>query len=82
MQTTAPVTSILTWDPNTRLVKGAQFCSTVDVSGAANVVSMAIQSKFTIDMLANVDFLFQPNFDQPIYYAGAVAAKAVAEQDR
>lgn len=80
MTTTAPVTSILTWDPNTRLVKGAQFCSSVDVSGAANVVSVAIQARFTIDMLANVDFLFQPNFDQPVYYVGAVAAKAVAEQ--
>ncbi|PAU69678.1 pyridine nucleotide-disulfide oxidoreductase [Bifidobacterium italicum] len=80
MTTTAPVTSILTWDPNTRLVKGAQFCSSVDVSGAANVVSVAIQARFTIDMLADVDFLFQPNFDQPIYYVGAVASKAVAEQ--
>jgi NADH oxidase (H2O-forming) len=27
-----------------------------------------------------VDFLFQPNFDQPVYYVGAVAAKAAAEQ--
>lgn len=81
MTTTAPVTSILTWDPGTRLVKGAQFCSSVDVSGAANAVSVAIQARFTIDMLANVDFLFQPNFDQPIYYVGAIAAKAVAEQD-
>lgn len=80
MLTTAPVTSVLTWDPQTRLVKGAQFCSTVDVSGAANTVSVAIQAKFTIDMLANVDFLFQPNFDQPVHYVGAVAAKAVAEQ--
>lgn len=80
MTTTAPVTSTLTWDPNTRLVKGAQFCSSVDVSGAANVVSVAIQARFTIDMLANVDFLFQPNFDQPVYYVGAVASKAVAEQ--
>lgn len=81
MTTTAPVTSILTWDPSTRLVKGAQFCSSVDVSGAANTVSVAIQARFTIDILANVDFLFQPNFDQPIYYVGAIAAKAVAEQD-
>ena len=80
MLSTAPVTSILSWDPQTRLVKGAQFCSTADISGAANTVSVAIQAGFTIDMLANVDFLFQPNFDQPVYYVGAVAAKAVAEQ--
>ena len=24
--------------------------------------------RFTIDQLANVDFLFQPNFDKPVYY--------------
>lgn len=76
MESTAPVTAILTWDPEDRTVKGAQFCSTVDISGAANVVSLAIQSKYTVDMLANVDFLFQPNFDQPVYYVGAVAMKA------
>lgn len=78
MLETAPVTSILTWDPATRKVKGAQFCSTVDISGAANVVSVAIQAGFTIDDLANVDFLFQPNFDQPVYYVGSAAMKAVA----
>ncbi len=79
MMSTAPVTSILTWDPETREVKGGQFCSEADISGAANVISMAIQAHFTIDQLANVDFLFQPNFDQPVYYVGAVAMKACAE---
>ena len=76
--TTTPVTSILTWDPETRKVKGGQFCSKADISGAANVISMAIQAGFTIDQLANVDFLFQPNFDKPVYYVGAVAMKAAA----
>ena len=79
MLTTTPVTSILTWDPETRKVKGGQFCSKADISGAANVISMAIQAGFTIDQLANVDFLFQPNFDKPVYYVGAVAMKAAAE---
>lgn len=79
MLTTTPVTSILTWDPATREVKGGQFCAKADISGAANVVSMAIQAKFTVDQLANVDFLFQPNFDKPVYYVGAVAMKAAAE---
>lgn len=79
MLTTTPVTSILTWDPDTREVKGGQFCAKADVSGAANVISMAIQAHFTIDDLANVDFLFQPNFDKPVYYVGAVAMKAAAE---
>ena len=44
MLTTTPVTSILTWDPETRKVKGGQFCSKADISGAANVISMAIQA--------------------------------------
>lgn len=79
MLTTEKVTAILTWDPATRKVKGAQFCSKADISGAANVVSVAIQAGFTIDQLANVDFLFQPNFDKPVYYVGAVAMKAAAE---
>lgn len=79
MLTTTPVTSLLAWDPHTREVKGGQFCSKADISGAANVMSMAIQAHFTIDDLANVDFLFQPNFDKPVYYVGAVAMKAAAE---
>ena len=40
MLTTTPVTSILTWDPETRKVKGGQFCSKADISGAANVISI------------------------------------------
>ena len=79
MLTTAPVTCLLSWDAQTRLVKGAQFASGVDISGAANTVSLAIQSGYTVDDLANVDLLFQPNFDQPVHYVGAVAMKAVAE---
>ncbi|PLS31684.1 pyridine nucleotide-disulfide oxidoreductase [Bifidobacterium margollesii] len=79
MLSTTPVTSLLTWDPATREVKGGQFMARADISGAANVVSMAIQSHFTVDDLANVDFLFQPNFDKPVYYVGAVAMKAAAE---
>ena len=79
MTTTTPVTCILTWDPATLQVKGGQFLSRADISGAANVTSMAIQSHYTLDDLANVDFLFQPNFDKPVYYVAAVAMKAAAE---
>ncbi|NMN00930.1 pyridine nucleotide-disulfide oxidoreductase [Bifidobacterium sp. DSM 109958] len=79
MVSTTPVTCILTWDPVTFEVKGGQFLSKADISGAANVVSMAIQSHYTVEDLANVDFLFQPNFDKPIYYVGAVAMKAASQ---
>lgn len=55
---------------------------TVAVVGCTHVGTFAttsIQAGFTIDQLANVDFLFQPNFDKPVYYVGAVAMKAAAE---
>lgn len=81
MLTTTPVTATLVWDPETRLVKGAQFLSRQpDVGQAANAVSIAIQAGFTIDQLAGVDLLFQPNFSQPVNYIGALAMQAVAEQ--
>ncbi|PWG59314.1 FAD-dependent oxidoreductase [Bifidobacterium catulorum] len=80
MLTTTPVTATLTWDPQTRKIKGAQFLSKQpDVAQAANAVSIAIQAGFTIDQLANVDLLFQPNFGQPVNYLAAVAMQAVAE---
>ncbi|TPF96288.1 pyridine nucleotide-disulfide oxidoreductase [Bifidobacterium sp. UTCIF-39] len=80
MLTTTPVTCTLTWDPETRVIKGAQFLSRqADVAQAANAVSIAIQAGFTIDQLANVDLLFQPNFSQPVNYIAAVAMQAIAE---
>lgn len=80
MLTTTPVTCVLTWDRQTRLVKSAQFMAKHDISQAANVVSLAIENKMTIDDLALSDFLFQPNFDQPINYVAAVAMQAVAQK--
>ncbi len=81
MLTTTPVTATLTWDPETRRVLGAQFLCRHDVAEAANAISIAIQARFTIDQLANVDLFFQPNFCQPVNFIGAVAMQAVAEQD-
>ncbi|MCI1901942.1 MAG: FAD-dependent oxidoreductase [Bifidobacteriaceae bacterium] len=79
MLTTTPVTCVLTWDKETRLVKGAQFLAKHDISQAANVVSLAIANKMTIDDLSLADFLFQPNFDQPVNYVAAVALQASAQ---
>ncbi len=56
--------------------------TTVAVIGcthAGTFATTSILTGFTIDQLANVDFLFQPNFDKPVYYVGAVAMKAAAE---
>ena len=80
MLTTEPVTATLVWDPETRLIKGAQFFSTHDdVAQAANVVSVAIAAGMTIDNLAAVDLLFQPNFTNPVNYIGSVAMAACAK---
>lgn len=79
MLTTEPVSATLVWDPRTREIKGAQFFSTHDdVAQAANVVSVAIANHMTIDELASVDLLFQPNFTNPVNYIGSVAMKAVS----
>lgn len=80
MLTTAPVTATLVWEPRTREIKGAQFFSTHDdVAQAANVVSVAIANHMTVDQLAQVDLLFQPNFTNPVNYIGSVAMKAASE---
>lgn len=76
MLTTTKVLSTLAWDPKTRQVLGGSFIAKHDISQAANVISLAIQNKMTIDQLAMVDLFFQPNFDQPVNYIGAVAAAA------
>ncbi|WP_125704953.1 FAD-dependent oxidoreductase [Lacticaseibacillus daqingensis] len=81
MLSTTKVLASLTWDPVTRRVLGGAFYSQHDVSMSANVISMAIQTKMTIDTLAMVDFFFQPNFDQPISWVNAVAMAAVAQAD-
>lgn len=69
----------LTWDKQSRRVLGAAFMSHHDISQAANVVSLAIQNQMTVDELAFADFFFQPNFDQPVNYIGAVAMAAAAK---
>ena len=80
MLSTEPVWATLVWDPRTREIKGAQFFSTHDdVAQAANVVSVAIANHMTIDQLASVDLLFQPNFTNPVNYIGSVAMKAAAQ---
>ena len=79
MLSTTPVTSTLVWDKATGRILGAQFISKHDISLAANVVSVAIQAKFGIADLAGADFLFQPNFSQPINFVGSVALAAVAQ---
>lgn len=79
MLTTTPVRATLLWDVKTRRVLGGEFYSKHDISQTANALSLAIQNQMTIDDLAMSDFLFQPNFSQPINFLGAVAMAAAAK---
>ena len=79
MLTTTTVLCTMTWDTKTQEVKGGAFFSKHDISQSANVISLAIQTHMTIETLAMVDMLFQPNFDQPINWVNAVAMAAVAK---
>ncbi|WP_412989614.1 FAD-dependent oxidoreductase [Pediococcus siamensis] len=79
MLSTAPILMRLVWDSKTRVVLGGAFYSAYDCAQSANVISLAIQNKMTIDDLAMVDMFFQPNFDQPINYVNALAMVAVQQ---
>lgn len=81
MLTTTPILMRLVWDPKTRVVLGGAFYSSYDCAQSANVISLAIQTKMTIDDLSMVDMFFQPNFDNPLNYVNAVATAAVQKQD-
>ncbi|CAJ1198947.1 FAD-dependent oxidoreductase [Companilactobacillus nantensis] len=81
MLTTTPVLMNLVWEPETRVVLGGALTSKYDVSQSANLLSLAIQKKVTIDELSMVDFLFQPNFDKPVNYVSALAGAAVEKAD-
>ncbi|KRL43038.1 NAD(FAD)-dependent dehydrogenase [Companilactobacillus mindensis DSM 14500] len=81
MLSTTPVLMNLVWDPESRVILGGALTSKYDVSQSANLLSLAIQKKVTIDELSMVDFLFQPNFDKPVNYVSALAGAAVEKAD-
>ncbi|MGR3741908.1 FAD-dependent oxidoreductase [Companilactobacillus sp. DQM5] len=82
MVSTTPVLMNLTWDPESHVVLGGSLTSKYDISQSANVLSLAIQNKMTIEELSMVDFLFQPNFDKPINYIAQIAGAAVAQANK
>lgn len=80
MPSTDPLTIVLVYNPENRRVLGAQLCSKHDVSQSANAVSVLIQNNNTIDDMAFIDMLFQPNFDFPFNYLNMVAQQAVDKE--
>ena len=68
----------LVYNPDDRLVLGAQRLRTHAITPSANAVSIAIQNRNTIDDLAFVDILFNPHSDQPFNYLYLAAHNAAA----
>jgi NADH peroxidase len=48
-----------------------------DISGEANVLSLAIRSKLTLEDLAEADFFFSPTYDKQWNLVNLVAQKAL-----
>ncbi len=80
MPSTEPVLMSLVYDPVSRRILGGSLLSTHDVSQSANTLSVCIQNKNTIDDLAMVDMLFQPQFDRPFNYLNILAQAAQAKE--
>lgn len=76
MPSTEPVLMSLVYDPDSRRILGGSLLSTYDVSQSANTLSVCIQNRNTIDDLAMVDMLFQPQFDRPFNYLNILAQAA------
>jgi len=80
MPTTTPVLMQLVYNPETRVILGAQFMSDYDVSQSANTISVLIQNNNTIDDLGFVDMFFQPIYDRPFNYLNILGQAAIAQE--
>lgn len=79
MPTNAKVLGTVVWNRANNQILGAQFMSSYDISMFANAVSIMIQNHNTIDFMAMVDMLFQPNFDRPFNFINLLGQQAVAK---
>ncbi|MFC6314826.1 FAD-dependent oxidoreductase [Lapidilactobacillus achengensis] len=80
MPTTDKIKIVLIYDQETRRILGCQLISKHEIAQSANTISLAIQNDNTIDDLAYVDMLFQPNFDYPFNYLNLAAQKAIDQE--
>ncbi len=81
MPTNAKLHMVLVYNRDNRQILGAQFYSEYDVSMCANLISVMIQNKNTIDDLSYVDMLFNPTYNQPWHYLNLLGQVAVAKAD-
>jgi NADPH-dependent 2,4-dienoyl-CoA reductase/sulfur reductase-like enzyme len=80
MGTPTKITIVLVYDRQNREVLGAQLFSRHEIAQSANTISLAIQNHNTIDELAFVDMLFNPNYDQAFNYLNLVAQLAIKQE--
>lgn len=71
----------LVYDPETLAILGAQIMSKKDLTANINAISIAIQTKFTIEQLAYADFFFQPEFDTPWNLLNMAGLKALQQEN-
>lgn len=72
----------LVYDPATLAILGAQIMSKTDLTANINAISIAIQTKFTIEQLAYADFFFQPEFDTPWNLLNMAGLKALQQESK
>ena len=65
------------YEKGSRRILGAQVLSKADLTQSMNAVSVAIQSKLTIDDLALMDFFFQPHYNKPWNWLNAAGLAAL-----
>jgi len=81
MATTTPVVMRLVYDRANRQILGGQLYSEYDVAQSANLLSVMIQNRNTIDDLAYVDMLFNPHYDYPWNYLNLLGQAAVTHAE-
>lgn len=80
MPENAEIMMTLVYNRDDRKILGAQFYSEIDTSMSANLISVMIQNQNTIDDLAYVDMLFNPNYNQPWHYLNLLGQAAVEQE--
>ena len=68
MRENAEVKIRIVYEKDSRRVVGAQLASTMDVSMAIHMFSLAIEEGVSIDRLKLLDIFFLPHFNQPYNY--------------
>ncbi|MCR8969227.1 FAD-dependent oxidoreductase [Facklamia sp. 7083-14-GEN3] len=77
MRKPGTVHMMIFYDEESHVILGGQLVSKFDVADSINVLSTAINAKYTLEQLALLDFFFQPNYDRPWHYLNVLAIEAL-----